>query len=211
MTEQTTCKKCKNQANIILDDKQTPTDYYYCDYCKKTYNTKPKVRKPYHLPTTITEAELKKVIDSIPKSKSNRDQKVLAYCLGFYECMRISEVISLQEKDVDTSQRLLRIREAKGKKDRNIPIAPEVLKGLKHLPFKFGIRALQRHWNIDSKKGLGKRINFHALRHSGASHYLNVKKWDLRSVQVFLGHSRINTTEIYTHVNPTNLVDRMWS
>ena len=45
---------------------------------------------------------------------------------------------------------------------------------------------------------------------SGATHYLNEKKWDVRYVQQFLGHSNLNTTQIYTHVSPQNLMDKMW-
>lgn len=162
------------------------------------------------IPEIITEEEL---IQILKKTRSKKH--FLAFTLGFYNCLRVSEVINLRPEHVDKGQRILRIKQAKGGKDRNIPIAPEVLSGLKHLPLNYksvssGSRALQYAIKKIGKKVLNKDLHFHCLRHSGATHYLNKKKWDLRSVQVFLGHARISTTEIYTHVSPENLIEKMW-
>jgi integrase len=157
------------------------------------------------IPDTITEEEFKQIIKEI---KSNK--RKLAFMLGFYQCMRVSEVVKLLPEHIDYNRRLITIKQGKGSKDRNIPIAPEVLKGLKYLPINVDVRALQISFKKYSKKILGKNLHFHSLRHSGATHYLNVKKWNLRQVQVFLGHARISTTEIYTHVNPEDLVGVMW-
>ncbi len=158
------------------------------------------------IPETITEEEFLKIIKAVKDKK-----RKLAYMLGFYEAMRISEVVNLKQEHIDKGRRLIMIKEAKGMKDRNIPIAPEVLNGLKHLPIGVGVRALQISFRNISKKVLNRDLHFHSLRHSGASHYINKKKWDVKSVQVFLGHARISTTEIYLHVNPEGLVERMWN
>lgn len=158
------------------------------------------------LPITITETELATIVNATKKQHHK-----VAFGLGFYQCMRISEVVSLQPGDIDQGQKLIRIKQGKGDKDRNIPIAPKMFHGLKkHLPIKCGVRALQIKFKQITNKVLSKDLHFHCLRHSGASHYLNKKGWDLRSVQVFLGHSRIQTTEIYTHVSPTDLINKMW-
>jgi len=157
------------------------------------------------IPETITEEEFKQIIRVVKKPK-----RKLAYMLGFYQCMRISEVVSLKRLDIDKNRRLIKIKDSKGGKDRNIPIAPEVIKGLKHLPIEVTPRAIQISFRKISQEILGKSLKFHSLRHSGATHYLNVKKWNLRQVQRFLGHSRIATTEIYTHVNDDDLQEVMW-
>lgn len=157
------------------------------------------------LPETITEKEL---IEILKNTKHKHHQ--LAFALGFYQCMRVSEVVNLLPENVDKGQKIIRIKQSKGKKDRNIPIAPQVMNGLKHLPIKCGVRALQIAFNRKSMDVLKKSLNFHVLRHSGATYYLNVKKWNLREVQVFLGHARISTTEVYTHINPQQLMDKMW-
>jgi len=157
------------------------------------------------IPDTITERELLEIL-KFTKKQHHR----LAFILGFYEALRVSEVVALKPEHVDKERKLLLIKQAKGNKDRNIPIAPQILRSLKYLPIKCGMRALQHAFNIKTQKALNKRLNFHLLRHSGATYYLNEKGWSTRQVQTLLGHSRITTTEIYTHVQPTDLINLMW-
>jgi len=157
------------------------------------------------IPDIITEEEIVRILKATKKQHHR-----LAFALGFFQAMRISEIVNLKPENVDRGQKLIRIKQAKGGKDRNIPIAPQVMKGLKHLPIKIGTRALQIAFKKKGKEVLGKDLHFHLLRHSGATYYLNKRKWNIRQVQVFLGHSKLSSTEIYTHVNPTDLVDKMW-
>lgn len=157
------------------------------------------------LPTTISESEFLKLLETVKDP-----QRKLAFALGFYEGMRVSEVCNLLPEHVEYDMRLIRIKNSKFDKDRNIPIMPEVLKGLKHLPIGVGPRALQISFKNAAKKALGKDLHFHVLRHSSATWLLNVKKWSTRQVQVFLGHSRVSTTEIYTHVQPQDLINLVW-
>lgn len=164
------------------------------------------------IPETITEEEFISILKATKKPK-----KRLAYMLGFYQAMRISEITNLQLENVDYSMKLIRIIQAKGKKDRNIPIIkplllrPEQVKlAMKHLPINTTTRALQISFKNAANKILKKDLHFHCLRHSGASWLLNKKKWDIRQVQSFLGHSKLQTTEIYTHVSPEDLIALEW-
>jgi len=84
------------------------------------------------------------------------------------------------------------------------------MKGLRHLPIKCGIRALEIKFKENAKKILNKDLHFHCLRHSGITHYLTKKRWSSLEVQRMAGHSKIATTQIYTHINPHDLVNRMW-
>jgi len=161
--------------------------------------------KSFKIPETITEEEFLKILRAT-KKKHHR----LAFILGFYGCMRISEIVNLQPENIDRGQRIIRIKQAKGNKDRNIPIPPQAVRGLSHLPIKCGIRALEIAYKNKSLKVLSKDTHFHTLRHSGATYYLNVKGWSTRQVQQLLGHSKIQTTEIYTHVTPQVLIEKMW-
>lgn len=160
------------------------------------------------LPETITEEELHSILDITMKPHHK-----LAFALGFYEAMRVSEVVNLRPEDIDNNLKLIWIKQGKGSKDRKIPIAPEVMKGLKHLPIlnnKCGVRALQMIFKKKAMKALNKNLHFHCLRHSGITHYLTKKHWNSLEVQRLAGHSKITTTQIYAHINPQDLVNRMW-
>lgn len=158
------------------------------------------------LPETILEDDFLKIIGFVRKRHHKR-----AFALGFYQGMRVSEVVNLLPEHVDNGQKIIRIKQGKGDKDRNIPIAPEIFRGLqKDLPIGCGVRALQIAFKGYALKALGRKLHFHTLRHSCATRLLTVKRWDVREVQVFLGHSNIDTTLIYTHVSPAHLVSKMW-
>ncbi len=172
------------------------------------------------LPEVLTEKEM---IQLLKGTKNNKHR--FAFALGFYEALRVSEVACLLPEHVNKESKLLLIKGsdaskglkgAKRGKDRNIPISPEIMRGLKFLPVGSlkakdrGIRALQIAFKKQLLKVLDRTdLSFHSLRHSGVTHYLN-KGWSSLEVQRLAGHSRIATTEIYTHINPQNLVNRMW-
>ena len=120
----------------------------------------------------------------------------------------VSEVLNLKPEHINKSMMQLLIKQAKGKKDRNVPIPKPILRDLKYIPIKIKRRALQHAISKISLKVLSKRIHFHTLRHSGATFYMFEKGLDIREVQQLLGHSRITTTQIYTHVNPKKLQDK---
>jgi len=160
------------------------------------------------IPETISEEELIKIIRD--KEVKKNKKKVLAYCLGFYEGLRVSEVAKLNKTDFEPNTKLLWIRQAKGSKDRKVPIMKEIIGLIRHLPINVSVRTLQRWIKQDAKRIIEKDIHFHTLRHSCATRLLNKKKWDVRQVQIFLGHSDIAVTQIYTHVNPQDLVNLVW-
>lgn len=147
------------------------------------------------LPETISEEEF---IQGLRKVKKNTTK--LAFMLGFYQCMRVSEVINLKTEDVDYNRGFIHIKQSKGKKDRMIPIIDKIKRYLKYLPINVTRQALHK-----ATKKYYHPHHFHTLRHSGATYYLNIKKIGLRQLQQFLGHSRLDTTQIYTHVTPDDL------
>jgi len=158
----------------------------------------------FKLPEVITEEQLLKILKNVKRHHK------LAFMLGFYQCMRISEIVKLKPEDINYNLKLIRIIQGKGHKDRNIPIAPQVLKGLKYLPVGIGVRALEYKFKAMTKELIGNGLKFHTLRHSGITYYLTKCHWSSLEVQRLAGHSRISTTEIYTHINPQDLVNRMW-
>lgn len=156
-----------------------------------------KMRK---IPDTITEQEVQQLIKSAKKNKLKS-----AIALGFYQGLRVTEVISLTKDNIDTSRGFIHIKQSKGKKDRDIPVMQPAIYYFRFLPVNVTRQALHKAIKKLGKEVLGKELHFHTLRHSGASYYLNEKNIDIRFIQEFLGHSRLSTTQIYTHVNPTQL------
>ncbi len=151
------------------------------------------------IPDTITEQE---VISLIKKAKNKMKAAIV---LGFYQGMRISEVISLSKSNVDMQRGFIHIKQSKGERDRDVPLQPETKFYLRFLPIIITRQGLHKAIKKLGQEVLKKNIHFHTLRHSGASFYLNEKGIDLVHIQQFLGHSRISTTEIYLHTNPFQL------
>lgn len=164
------------------------------------------------IPDTITEEELIKILRA-----TKNDKHKAAFTISYYQALRVSEIVKLKPENIKKEQHLIEIKQAKGSKDRHIPIVKpikmredEILRALKHIPIGLGVRALEIAFKKKSKEVLNKDLHYHTLRHSGATWLLNKKKWDIRQVQQFLGHSKLATTEIYTHVSPDDLIALEW-
>jgi integrase/recombinase XerC len=139
--------------------------------------------------------------------------------------LRISEVCGLRVADVNLSERALRVR-GKGRKERQVPLGRPAVAALERFwtatghtreggsavfprnsstpdPVTAGEiqRRLKRYL---SAAGLDPALTPHKLRHSFATHLLD-RGADLRSVQELLGHARLSSTEVYTHVSTERL------
>lgn len=147
------------------------------------------------LPKTISEEEFLSIIRQVKKPKIK-----LSFMLGFYQCMRVSEIVNLKPEHIDRGRGFIHILAGKGNKDRDVPIMKPVLRGLNYLPINITRQALHKQIKKYIPDG-----SMHTLRHSGATHYLNEKGIGIRQLQQLLGHSRLDTTQIYTHVTPDNL------
>lgn len=172
--------------------------------------------KPKYIPTVLSLSEVKQVFDNTPNLKHKSILKTI------YGCgLRISEVLSLKIEDIDSSRDCLIIKQAKGRKDRVLPLPSELLQDLRdyykiYRPKKYlfegrktndgtpapysasSIRAVLKKALLKSK--IRKKVTPHTLRHSYATH-LYEHGVSLRSIQVLLGHNSSKTTEIYTHVS----------
>ena len=184
----------------------------------------PKIRR--HLPFVLSVGEMERLIESAnPTDFINiRDRAMLEtlYAAG----LRISELISLRLSNAFISENLLLVR-GKGEKTRIVPFGnpaknylerylresrPQLKRAKKTEYFFLSIRGnrLSRmgFWKILRKyiaiSGVDKRVTPHTFRHSFATHLLEGGA-DLRIVQELLGHSDIQTTEIYTHIDREKL------
>src|SRR5512135_294615 len=135
--------------------------------------------------------------------------------------LRISEVVALRVDDLDSQRMVLRVRQGKGRKDRNVMLSPRLLALLRE----YWKVARPAEWLFPGEipgrpitvgtvhricvqaaqaAGLGKHVTIHTLRHSFATHLLEAGT-DIRTIQMLLGHRNLKTTEIYAHVAPTAL------
>lgn len=132
--------------------------------------------------------------------------------------LRLSELVMLDLADVDCDEAMLRVRQGKGSKERWVPLGFKALEAIQQWLIvradvatqsvfisRRGSRISQRSVQLrleqaGRKKGLAEHVHPHMLRHSFASHLLEGSR-DIRAVQEMLGHSDINTTQIYTHLD----------
>ena len=159
-------------------------------------------------------------IDEVKKLiAATKDRKMkLAISLGFGSGLRISEVVGYEPagikpltiEQIDLDKHQIRIL-GKGKKER-ITITSKWLNktNIQMLPLKINRRTLQRQFSILCKKVLKKKMSFHTLRHGFGNHLVNVRNTPLPQVQILMGHSRIDTTGIYTKANPVKAVEDAW-
>jgi len=172
---------------------------------KKTYDLKSE-RKKRKLPSILSEEDFIKVL-KVTKLKHHK----LAFKLGFFCGLRISEITNLKKNDFDRSRRLIFVRQGKGKKDRYVPYPLKFIKQSEIdnlIPINCGVRALEIAFKRRILKVLKREdIHFHSLRHSFATNLLS-KGSPITDVQLWLGHSRLSTTTIYLHASPDSALQR---
>jgi integrase/recombinase XerD len=182
---------------------------------------------PKKLPVFCTTNEINKLMNSFD-DKNNEDLLHHAILELIYSCgLRISEATNITMNRIDLDTGSLRVL-GKGDKERVVPIPkgsisllkkyrdilrPVYMKKKTNLFFinRFGRKITSQSVELMLKSkcnelGLDSRITPHKLRHSYATHLLQ-NGADLRSIQEMLGHSDIQTTEIYTHVQNKQLFD----
>lgn len=153
------------------------------------------------LPVAINVDEFSKLI----KQTTRLDYKII-FLLGFGAGLRVSEVVKLEKRDINFKERNISIRQAKGGKDRIVPL-PKGLKEshLKHIPLKIGVRQMQRAFKDTSKKaGLLKNkpdLHFHSLRHGFATRCAS-EGMPIHHLRTLMGHTNISTTNVYLEANP---------
>ncbi len=163
------------------------------------------------LPDVLSKQE----IEAMLRATKNKKHKCLIALI--YSCgLRRSEAINIRLEDIDSKRMLIKIRGAKGKKDRYVQLSPNILKLLreyykleKPACYLFEGQAGGKYSatsifndikNAAQRAGIKKRVYPHILRHSFATHNLE-QGIDIRFIQEWLGHESIKTTQRYTHVS----------
>jgi site-specific recombinase XerD len=162
-----------------------------------------------------SEKKLPKVVDGeFIKSQLSKIENIkhrailtLTYSVG----LRVSEIVNLKIEDIDSKRMIIQIKNAKGRKDRLVPLSPNVLNLLRdyfkqYRPVEYLFNGqTTNQYSIGScqqiyKKYIDVNSSIHTLRHSSFTNLLE-NGTDLRTIQKIAGHSNVKTTEIYTHVS----------
>ena len=184
----------------------------------------PKLKRSF--PKSIDSNLVAQALESIMSNGSDhwinlRDKAVLLLLYG--SGLRISEALSLKRKDAPNGE-WLRVK-GKGNKYRDVPLLPIICEGVReyidHCPFdtngdqplflgkrggELSPRIIQRRLEkIRYELGLPDFATPHSLRHSFATHLLSGGA-DLRAIQQLLGHVSLTTTQRYTDINESELI-----
>ena len=177
-------------------------------------------KQPRRLPTVLSSDEVAKLIDAA-SNLYHRTLLMTLYSTG----MRRAELCRLKVSDIDSRRMMIRIHQGKGSRDREVPLSPKLLETLRAYwrwmkPTTFLFPGTVKGWRADvpitsnivwlacceaaQAASITKHISPHTLRHSYASHLLEAGA-DLRTIQVLLGHSRLEHTLVYLHLSPKHL------
>ncbi|WP_422926501.1 tyrosine recombinase XerC [Singulisphaera sp. PoT] len=183
-------------------------------------------KQPKRLPRLLRVEEIVKILDGISTVEmlGVRDRAMFETLYG--GGLRVSELVGLNLDDLDFDQELVRVR-GKGKRERLCPIGSMAAYWLQNwLPLRVPKRSPEPAVFLNGRGGritarsVGRLLDEHVvrsglrdgaasphtLRHSFATHLLD-RGADLRSVQELLGHRKLTTTQIYTHVTKERLLD----
>ena len=176
-------------------------------------------RKVQKLPTVLPQEDICNIINATDNLK-HRLILMTTYSGG----LRASEVIALKPKNIESKKMLIKVEKGKGGKERYTLLAKRLLPELryyyktcqpktylfpssykhkKHQPLSYGsVRCIYE--NARKKAGVKDGVGIHTLRHSFATHLLEAG-YDIRKIQVLMGHRRLSTTMIYLHVSRETL------
>lgn len=176
----------------------------------------PRPKRAKKLPNVLSKEEVKAILDT-PTNIKHKAMLSLIYACG----LRCGEILSLKPNDIDSKRNILHVKNAKGQKDRIVPLSEKIIVLLreyykatkpKYYLFegqtkgnRYDARSLQNVLKQSiAKTKITKPVTLHWLRHSYATHLLE-SGTDLRYIQEILGHNSSKTTEIYTHVSTKSL------
>jgi integrase/recombinase XerD len=178
------------------------------------------MKEPQKNPQILSAGEAKRLL-----TMAGKLQVRVLLSIGYGAGLRVSEVVKLKVKHIDSALGIIRVEQAKGKKDRQVMLSPETLDLLRDwwkvrtAKYDAGVPAGER-WLFPGRRegrpltprqvtrlfhetveaaGIKKKVTLHTLRHSFATHLFD-RGVDIRTIQALLGHEKLETTARYTRV-----------
>jgi len=177
-------------------------------------------KQPHKLPTVLSQDEVTRLIEAA-RNRMHRTILMLLYGTG----MRRTEASQLKVSDIDSQRMVIHIHSGKGLRDRDVPLTLKLLEALRDywrwkkprvylFPSKMGDPNVEQPisdktvWNLcraaANRAGIQKKLGPHTLRHCFATHLLEAGT-DLRTIQLLMGHERLEDTTIYLHLSQRHL------
>jgi integrase/recombinase XerD len=177
-------------------------------------------KTPRKLPVILSPEEVTRLIEAAA-NLMHRTILMVLYATG----VRRTEASLLKVSDIDSQRMVIHIRQGKGSRDRDVPLSPKLLDALRQywrwkrpkvylFPSTSGHRGVEQPisdktvWHACQtaavRAGIKKRIGPHTLRHSFATHLLEAGT-DLRTIQLLMGHERLEHTTVYLHLSQRHL------
>jgi integrase/recombinase XerD len=177
-------------------------------------------KQPHKLPTVLSQDEVTRLIEA-PRNQMHRTILMLLYGTG----MRRTEASRLKVSDIDSQRMVIHSHSGKGLRDRDVPLTPKLLLALRDywrwkkpriylFPSKMRDPSVEQPisdktvWNLcraaATRAGIQKKLGPHTLRHCFATHLLEAGT-DLRTIQLLMGHERLEDTTIYLHLSQRHL------
>lgn len=178
------------------------------------------MKEPQKNPQILSAGETKRLL-----TMAGKLQVRVLLSIGYGAGLRVSEVVKLKVKHIDSALGIIRVEQAKGKKDRQVMLSPETHDLLREwwkvrtTKYDAGVPAGER-WLFPGRRkgrplttrqvtrlfqetveaaGIKKKVTLHTLRHSFATHLFD-RGVDIRTIQALLGHEKLETTARYTRV-----------
>jgi len=176
----------------------------------------PGMKSEKRLPQVLSVEEVEQLFLHVA-NKKHRVLLMTAYSAG----LRVSEVVRLKGTDIESKRRLIRVDQGKGRRDRYTILSDKLVNELRDYWREYGLSlwlfpgydknkpmtratAQRVYKKAKEEAGITRGFGIHTLRHSFASHMLEMGV-DLRTIQILLGHTSLETTMIYLHVTSKKL------
>ena len=177
-------------------------------------------KTPRKLPTVLSPEEVGRMIEGTT-NLMHRTLLMVLYGTG----VRRTELSLLKVADIDSQRMVIHIRQGKGSRDRDVPLSPKLLEALRGywlwkkprfylFPSTEGHRGVEAPmsdkvvwWAVREaarRAGITRKIGPHTFRHSFATELLEAGT-DLRTIQLLMGHSRLEDTTLYLHLSRRHL------
>lgn len=212
------CTKELKLSENVIHSRMNAVKFYFEQvlHREKMFFDIPRPKKPLSLPKSLNFDEVKRLFAVVSNPKH---LLMLQLCYGLG--LRVSEIVHLKIRNIDSGRMKVLIERGKGKKDRFVNLPESILAELRHYYLEYqpkeylfegqfggaySVRSAQVVFKMAmNKAGIHKKIGIHGLRHSYATHLLELGT-DISLIQKLLGHNDIKTTLIYTQVTDKSLI-----